>query len=326
MSDYAMKEHMRERFGKVSNFCENPPMPKSLNIELNNQCNHKCVFCSYHGKYAVNPPKPSYIPLEVVKKLLDEAKRLGIGKKELGLYFIGEVFLYKDLAEVVRYAKGLGFPYVFITTNGALATPANMKAVLDAGLDSIRFSINAVDRSSYADIHGRDDFDKVCDNLAFMHEYISTNTLKVSTSISCVVTKNNLNIREEFENKFGRYVDEIIFIPILFEGLTCDEKFIEDNQVVDDANTQINPDFICPLLFDTMYITANLEVMPCCYAPYYDTGVFYDLKRNLDLEKAWNCDTFKQYRNMFLNKESDEGTICKGCVNRKLGADRFFMQ
>jgi MoaA/NifB/PqqE/SkfB family radical SAM enzyme len=263
---------------------------------------------------------------DMAKKLLDEAKRLGIGEKEVGFYMSGEVFLHKDFSDIVRYAKSLGFKYTFITTNGSLATPDNMKAVLDAGIDSIRFSINAADRQSYAEIHGRDDFDTVCSNLEFMRNYIESNSLNVSTSISCVVTKSNLGIREEFKNKFSHFVDEILFIPIVFKGLKCNEKFIRENQIIDDADIKINPDFICPVLFDTMYITANLEVIPCCYAPNYEDCVFYDLNEYFDLEKAWNSEMYKLYRNIFLSKDSDDGTICKDCVLRKQGAGRYMLE
>ena len=47
-----MQKHMRERLGKVFHAVMEPPLPASLNIELNNTCNQKCVFCPFHGKYS----------------------------------------------------------------------------------------------------------------------------------------------------------------------------------------------------------------------------------------------------------------------------------
>ena len=56
----------------------------------------------------------------------------------------GSLFLVKNLADYVSHAKNaIGYDYLFITTNGALAIPETVKAVLDAGLDSIKFSISA---------------------------------------------------------------------------------------------------------------------------------------------------------------------------------------
>lgn len=322
MSENIMRQHMSDRFGRVFNFHDNPPLPKSLNIELNNTCNHNCIFCRYHGKYANNKPKPATMSVDNAKKILYESKKLGIGEKEVGFYLSGEVFLYNDLAEVIRYAKSLGFKYTFITTNGSLATPDRMKEVLDAGLDSIRFSINGMDKKTYKEIHGRDDFDEVCRNLKYMHKYIKDNSLKVATSISCVLTKKTRDIQDNVKDLLGEYVDDIVFFPvILARGLNCNDDFIKDNQYVDDSKLEINHDYVCPMLFDTMYITANLEVVPCCEALYY---VFYDLKTNMDLVEAWNSESYRKYRKMFLNRSSDEGTICEDCLLRKGGTERYF--
>ena len=48
--DKVMRKHMQERLGKVNYYELYPPLPQNLNIELNNTCNQKCVFCSFHGK------------------------------------------------------------------------------------------------------------------------------------------------------------------------------------------------------------------------------------------------------------------------------------
>ncbi len=322
MAKSVMRQHMEERFGKVFQFKENPPLPRSLNIELNSGCNQKCIFCPFHGKYAPNRPKPAVLPLDKVKFLLDEAHRLGIGEKEVGFYLAGEAFLYKDLAEVIAYAKQLGFKYTFITSNGALANPEKMKSVLDAGLDSIRFSINASDRETYREIHGMDDFDRVLDNVKYMREYIDDNRLNVATSISCVITKKTLGIQKVFRETFGKYVDDVLFIPVMVNRLKPDDNFLEEHRLVDESNAQINSDFICPMLFDTMYINANMEVVPCCDA-YDDDCVFYDLKNDLDLEHAWNSDEFIRYRDIFLKGASDKGTICEKCMLRMKGVERL---
>lgn len=315
-----MREHMEERFSKAANYCENPPLPSSLNIELNSTCNHNCVFCPFHGKYAKNHPKPALIQKEMAFRILDEANRLGIGKKEVGFYLAGEVFLYNDLAEVIAYAKKLGFNYTFITTNGSMSSPEKIKEVLDAGLDSIRFSVNATDRESYREIHGRDDFDKVVHNIKFTNKYIKENNLSVATSLSCVFTKKTIGIKDDIKNIFSDYVDDIVFFPAVLNRHVEDEDFMREHQLFDDSKVVDDKDAICPVIFDVMYINANLEVLPCCEA--YDSNcVFYDLKKDFDLEKAWNSELFVKYRKMFINKQGVKGTICDNCLLLKKGYD-----
>lgn len=325
MREGIIRKHMKERFGRVINFCENPPMPQSLNIELNSTCNQSCVFCPFHGEYAFDRPFLTTMKKKDAMALIDMAKEYGIGKKEIGFYLAGEVFLYKDFPEIISYAKKAGFAYTFITTNGVFATPNKMKEVLDAGLDSIRISINAADREMYHEIHGTDDFDKVFENIKYMHNYINDNSLNVATSISCVITKKTMGIQKKIKEIFGEYVEDILFIPVMLQRLRCDEEFIRDYQIIDDSETEMKSDFICPLLFDTMYINANLEVVPCCEV--YDKNyVFYDLKHDFNLKNAWNSEKYKEYRNLFLNQGTLSNTICENCTLRMKGIERFFCE
>lgn len=209
-----------------------------------------------------------------------------MGTKEVGFYFAGEAFLYKELPDIISYAKNLRFKYTFITSNGAFEVPERLKAVIDAGLDSIRFSINAYDRQTYKEIHQRDDFDAVIANLEFLRKYKKENNSNIATSISCVITKKNYDVQHEMRAFFEPLVDDVVFIPIEIERLKNREKLIEELAIYEDRKTP-DPDFICPMLFDTMYINSDGMVVPCCNA--YDSDVtFADLNTEFDLEKAWN--------------------------------------
>ncbi len=324
MQEKVMRKHMEERFGKVFNYFDKPPLPKSLNIELNNTCNHACYFCPFHGEYALNPPKPSKLKIDFVKRILDQASELGVGEKEVGFYLAGEAFLYPELTEAVKYAKDLGFKYIFITSNGSLATPEKMKAVLNAGLDSIRFSVNATNREDYNFIHRRDDFDKVIDNLKFLKEYKETNRISLATSVSCVITKKNYDIRNEMRAFFENLVDDVVFIPISLARLKDRKKLADELAVYKDKTTP-DPNFICPILFDTMYINSDGMVVPCCEA--YDENVtFADLNKELNLEKAWYGEKYQKYRNIFLKNQSDKGTLCAHCTLRNNGMASMIME
>ena len=315
MPSKTMREHFNDRFDGKANFVDNPPLPDSLNIELNSGCNQACEFCPFHGRYALNHPPIATMKYEDAISILDQAKKLGIGRKEVGFYLSGEAFLHKDLSRIIKYAKELGFKYTFITSNGALADEEKMKGVLDAGLDSIRFSINADNRELYEEIHGRDDFDKVVDNVRFTHEYITNNHLPVSTSISCVLTKRTQGIKTNIRDLFSEYVDDIIFIPLSLLRLNCDDEYRQENQMFDERMLSVDKSKVCPMLFNTMYIGANMTVMPCCEA-YDDNAVFYDLNKDFNLENAWYSDAYRYHRGIFLHGNDDSNTICHRCYIR----------
>ncbi len=317
-----MRNHMKERFGGDDNIVLTPPLPNSLNIELNNTCNHKCIFCGYHGKYGKVSLTPSVLEIEFVKRVLDESSRLGIGSKEVGFYLSGEAFLYNDLAEVISYASAKGFKYIFITTNGALAIPEKMKQVVDSGLSSIRFSINGSDRETYKEMHCKDDFDNVVRNLQWLSEYREKNHIDIGISISCVLTKKTKDIEKRMRDCFERYVDDMIFLPVQVDELRKSDYIDKEIRLVDDTRATINKDYVCPIVFNTMYISSDGNVVPCCKAP--GTGVsFANLKEDFDLEKAWYGEEYKRYRLIFLEDGNDDGTLCKNCIMRKYGINRL---
>lgn len=85
---------------------------------------------------------------------------------ELGLSAKGEVLINKDLSRIIESCKkDFNIPYVYFSTNGALLTEARANEVLEVGIDSIKFSINALDAKSYKEVHQVDDFDVVIQNL-----------------------------------------------------------------------------------------------------------------------------------------------------------------
>ena len=73
-------------------------------------------------------------------RLIREMRDAGV--EELGVFYIGESFTCKWLPDAIAEAKKIGFPYVFLTTNGSAATPDRVEACMKAGLDSLKFSIN----------------------------------------------------------------------------------------------------------------------------------------------------------------------------------------
>ena len=83
----------------------------------------------------------------LVYKILEEAQKEGANS--VGLYATGEPFLNKNLEDFIKYAKKVGYTYVYITTNGAACTPKRMEKAINNGLDSIKFSIHGGTSETY---------------------------------------------------------------------------------------------------------------------------------------------------------------------------------
>lgn len=326
MGNKVMREHFLDRFSSKSglDFRLIPDLPASLNIELNSTCNQKCVFCAYHSDHATHGLGAHVMDFKLVTQILDEAWRIGIGRKEVGFYACGEPFLYKKLAEAIAYAKKKGFPYTFITSNGSVATPDRLKAVVDAGLDSIRFSVNACNPEQYKAIHGRDDFDKVREHIKFLSEYRKESGSNIAISISCVITQKTNGIQDSVYEQFHNFVDDIIFLPVLVIPDMRDQ--LADYMFEKDKNAPVNEDFVCKSVFDGMYIDAKGDVLVCCQGYGEKDAIAYQLNDNIDLEKAWESPVYQKYRKIFLDRAGLKGTICEHCYLPLREGEGFFQE
>ena len=318
-----MKERMQERFGNAmgGGYGLTPLPPQSLNIELNNTCNHHCVFCPFHSPYVKKSEPPAHMEITLAKKILDKAKEQGIGGKEIGFYSTGEALLHKGLEECIGYAKKLGCPYVFLTTNGSLATPQRIVSLIDAGLDSVRFSVNGTNREEYLKLHGMDHFGQVMANIEFLHKYRQEKNINIRTSVSCVITKETRHNTHKIHELLGNLVDEIICMPVM-DLETLGAELVEEYAVEDSTITN-STRRICPILFNSMYIGGNGRMRICCdaRATHISAG---DLNQDIDLMKAWNGEIMRHYRQLHIQGEISD-SICNSCQMSMRPVDKYFL-
>jgi pyrroloquinoline quinone biosynthesis protein E len=110
--------------------------PRWLLAELTYACPLQCPYCSNpvdYSKYS------SELSTEDWKRVLSEARKMGA--VQLG-FSGGEPLTRKDLVELVRHARGLGY-YSNLITSGYGMTEEKIVQLKEAGLDHIQVSIQA---------------------------------------------------------------------------------------------------------------------------------------------------------------------------------------
>ena len=80
------------------------------------------------------------------------------------LHGVGEPMLVKNLPKMVRYLKDRG-TYVLFNTNGTVLNERNGRALIDAGLDELRVSLDASNAKSYLAVRGKDYFNRILKNV-----------------------------------------------------------------------------------------------------------------------------------------------------------------
>jgi len=283
-------------------YCLEPPFPTTnFLIEVSNACNHACIFCAHQKMKRKIGRLDEGLMYDVLQQAYD------LGTREVGFYATGEPFLIPELPRYVKKAKDIGYTYVYLTTNGSLATPERAKAVLDAGLDSLKFSINAPERELYAFIHGRDHFDTVCDNLRFVSRYRTESGLDFKLFVTCIVTRFTEKMKERYFELFGDLVDEIVFKNVYNQGGYMPEIDTLLKCTDDDETFRR-----CNLPFDAICLTCE-GYLSVENADFENMLVVADLNK-VSLKEGWYGEKMKALRQAFLDDRL-EGTLCDGCVH-----------
>jgi MoaA/NifB/PqqE/SkfB family radical SAM enzyme len=226
-----------------------PPFDKCrMAIEITNICNHKCIFCPSE----ILTRKKRFINEDLCYRIIREGYELGI--REIAFHILGEPFLNDNLPNYVRVAKKLGYTYAYLTSNGSLATPEKIKSVIDAGLDSIKFSINAATRENYKSTHGKDDFEKVKNNLIACYEYRKTANKNFKIFTSFVVTNQTIGEIELFKKEFADYVDSIAFYKAATRSGAMPENKLRSDKINADFNYKV---LECSQPFNAIYVSCE---------------------------------------------------------------------
>lgn len=285
-----------------------PAFPREVFLDLNNTCNGRCAFCSNRkiSEYAYMDKKLAF---RIIKECVEN------GTEDLAPYALGEPFMRQDLAEFIEYAKGLGFKYIFLTSNGTLATPERAKPALDAGLDSIKFSVNAGTRETYRKVHGNDLFEAVIKNIKWFREYREKSGLKYGIYVSMVPTSISVHEWPILNKILSPYVDEIDLRGCSNQGGNMHENnFTEKIDKKNLLGSLRKGQFSnrCPDIFFRCTVTTQ-GFLSACVVDYQNFLCVADLNKT-SLKEAWHNKIFVELRKRHISGDI-KGTMCYNCLN-----------
>jgi hypothetical protein len=145
-----MRRYFEKPEDELSVIVEHEPV--CLYLEVTNRCNLLCTTCP--RTYEELEPEAD-MHWDLFTKIVDQVPNI----KRVVLHGVGEPMLVKDLPQMVAYLKARGV-YVLFNTNGTLLTEKNGQALIDAGLDELRVSLDAADANVFQMVRGKDMFDR----------------------------------------------------------------------------------------------------------------------------------------------------------------------
>jgi MoaA/NifB/PqqE/SkfB family radical SAM enzyme len=291
-------------------FVPRPSFPDAIKIEITSRCNYRCSFCA--AKSRLRPQ--GEMDRDFLYRILREAKSIGV--REIGMFLLGESLLVKDLPEYVRYAKETaGIEYVFLTTNGSLATPKRMVPLIEAGLDSIKFSVNAGTRERYREMHGVDAFEQVMKNIRWLHAFKAAGSRTTPrTCVSAIHVEKFHDELESLRTMVAPYVDDFYFLPLYNQGGHVGGK--DYTRIVGNPGRLENmvPPIPCWGLFNSAKISWN-GWLTSCYFDHDGCFEIADLNR-ISLLDAWQHPKFVGLREKHLSRDENllRDSVCGKCL------------
>jgi MoaA/NifB/PqqE/SkfB family radical SAM enzyme len=277
--------------------------PVCLYLEVTNRCNLLCTTCP--RTYEELEPAAD-MSWELFTSIVDQAPDLA----RAVLHGVGEPMLVANLPRMVRYLKDRGV-YVLFNTNGTALGERNGRALIDAGLDELRVSLDASNRESFKAIRGRDYFGRIIRNVRAFRE-LQEREGHAAPRVSVWLTGLRETVEElpafvKVAAEIGVkevYLQRLVFFAeaaigkaqpdqALFERLSEAEavhlKRAEDlarslgvtfsaSGAASEPGLSLqgsgdnSPWSHCRRPWSLMYFTANGRALPCCIAPFSEHG------------------------------------------------------
>jgi len=295
-----------------------PPCPKSVKIELTGRCNYRCGFCALRMRDC-QPRADEDMDLEFFKKITSDMYQNGV--EEIGLFYLGESLMAPQLTiDACQFLKqDLGMPYVFLTTNGSLATSDILYGLMDAGLDSLKFSMNAADSEQFEEVMGvkSKNYDKALDAIKMARLIRDDHDFKTKIYASSIMYDGDQQRKMEnlVKERIEPFVDEHYWLPLYSMGAVATQREAELGYRPTAGNQGRIGGLVTPLpcwsAFTEGHVRADGKVSLCCFDA---DGRFQvgDLHNDSWMD-IWHNKAFTEVREAHLQKDL-KGTVCEECV------------
>ncbi len=270
-------------------------LPRSIYIEPTSRCNEFCQQCP---RTLLSREDDRDLSYDNFRYIVDQFPVL----ERVVLHGLGEPLLNKDLPRMIRYLKERG-TYVLFNSNGILLTEKRGQALIDAGLDEYRLSMDGATRETYAHVRGVDAFEKIWRNVrSFMHMQKAQNASKPAVSLWFTAMRENLHelpLLIDLASAAGVpevYMQRLVYFEeglaastqSLFRRSTAEELALVDQceQTCKERGIKFSaagsatpveslvrdfgerPWSGCRRPYTLTYITSSGNVLSCCFAPF----------------------------------------------------------
>ena len=292
------------------------PAPRSVKIEISPRCNYRCGFCALRTREV----QPKWdMDFALFKRVTREMREAGV--EEVGCFYLGESFMNpRLLVDCIRYLKQeLAMPYVFLTSNASMSFPEAVEECMKAGLDSLKWSVNAADEAQFEKIMGVAPklFHRALENIQSAWDLRKAGGYKTGLYASSIKYDGEQFDKMErlLNSRVRPYVDQHYWLPLYSMGSFATQREGELGYRPTAGNQgrlgQLREPLPCGSAFTAGHVTAEGKLSACCFDATAN-WTMGDLNTTSFMD-AWNSAPFVALRAAHLKKDV-RGTVCEKCL------------
>ena len=272
-------------------------------------CNAECPHCPYTNSNIRDTYKDvPFMSEEIFKKIADKSGPHGAYLRISGG---GEPMLHQKAVELLTYAKEAGCK-IGLITNGSAFTETNTRALLEANLDMIEFSVDACDPETYAIVRKGLKWQRLLDNarrMLDMRNRLGSRSKIVASGVN--QTGVDIDAVEQFwRDEIG--VDNFIKRKFLTWGVNT---HLDDSRSADPTPYLDTDEVPCPFIFERLNIDSRGNVMVCGYDIAANTSM--GMVGSQSIAEIWHGEGFRHYRDKHLAHRGNDISMCRTCPDWK---------
>lgn len=299
--------------------------PFAVFIDPCGACNFKCCFCPCNNSQYRVKERHQAMSWDIFQRALQGLKTWAQRDREAGndetslkvvnLYGFGEPLMNPRIANMVCALKESQVcREIRLFTNGALLTEELGQQLIDAGLDILRVSVEALDSDGYRELCGVDiQFDQIVENVAAYYRRSRGTSSQVTAKIVSATLKGPEDL-DRF-NAIFEPISDYYFVedlgnnwPEFDEMKMPDQEHVQGHKLHFARNEARR---ICTLPFTDMMVHSDGTVSACCVD--WKAGTAYGNLAEQSLDGIWRGQRLRAFQLMHLDRSAYQDTICRDC-------------
>ncbi len=282
-------------------------------------CNFKCNFCPCNISDFYTAERHKMMDWTLFEKIVEDLKAFQGQVKVINLFGFGEPLLNPRIADMVRMLKeNHCCREIRITTNASLLIEEKSRALIDAGVDLIRVSVEALSTDGYRGLCGVNvDFNKIVENVKKFYQISRGTKSRITAKIISATLKTEED-EKQFYKIFSSITDHRFIEDVEMYWTEFDEIELPENQHIEGKQScylSQEKRKICSFPFTDMCIHSNGLVGACC-ADWKFATQYGDV--NIEhLTNIWNGEKHLEFQRAHLERRlSSYNQFCAACIRK----------